>query len=314
MRKDTVTVLICTRNRPRSLWETLDSIRKHSECSYDQLLIVDSSDSPVDKEVKGISKIFGCVYLYEPRRGLSVARNRQIRTSMSDIIVLVDDDVVFASDSIAELVENLERGVAACTGRVLPLEADKGAMLFESALSFDRGSHSFEATPHDMKISSLMRSFGAFGKARLGNRTPLPFRVGYTPFCAFRKTVFDRVGYFDEHLGIGTSAEGGEDIDMFYRLLRNGYRIRYVSKAVVYHRHRTTNRSILLTAWRCGRGIRAVTGKYQMSDPYMFLICVGALTFFTLSSLRFWVKRSLQLAMIFRYELKGLIGASAPPR
>jgi GT2 family glycosyltransferase len=176
--------------------------------------------------------------------------------------------------------------------------------------SYDRGPYSFETTPSDMKALSLVKSLGAFGKAKLGSKTPLPFRVGYTPICAFIRSVFSEVGYFDESLGIGTTAEGGEDIDMFYRILRHGYKIRYTSKAPVYHRHRTKHQAMRLTAWRCGRGIKSMIKKYWISDPYMFLIYFGVLAFFVLNSIKFSIKGDVQFAELFTYELSGLLGES----
>ena len=54
---------------------------------------------------------------------------------------------------------------------------------------------------------------------------------------AFRKSVFEEAGLFDERLGAGASG-CSEDSEMWYRILTKGYSIRYNPRAVVYHEHR----------------------------------------------------------------------------
>ena len=54
---------------------------------------------------------------------------------------------------------------------------------------------------------------------------------------AFRREVFDRVGWFDERLGAGTFFAGGEDIELFYRALKAGYKFVYAPNVLVHHVH-----------------------------------------------------------------------------
>jgi GT2 family glycosyltransferase len=57
---------------------------------------------------------------------------------------------------------------------------------------------------------------------------------------AFRRAVFDRIGPFDPALDVGTPARGGGDLEMFFRVLKEGYALVYEPKAIVRHRHRRT--------------------------------------------------------------------------
>lgn len=54
---------------------------------------------------------------------------------------------------------------------------------------------------------------------------------------AFRREVFDRVGEFDVRLGAGTFFAGGEDIELFYRALKAGYKFVYAPNVLTYHDH-----------------------------------------------------------------------------
>jgi hypothetical protein len=46
------------------------------------------------------------------------------------------------------------------------------------------------------------------------------------------------LGGFDEALGVGSPTRGGEDIDMFVRVLLDGRGLTYQPNALVWHRHR----------------------------------------------------------------------------
>jgi GT2 family glycosyltransferase len=55
---------------------------------------------------------------------------------------------------------------------------------------------------------------------------------------AYRRSLFDRIGYFDPALDVGTATNGGGDLEMFFRVLKAGYVLVYEPRAVVRHRHR----------------------------------------------------------------------------
>jgi ubiquinone/menaquinone biosynthesis C-methylase UbiE len=64
------------------------------------------------------------------------------------------------------------------------------------------------------------------------------WRLGAGANMSFRREAFERVGFFDERLGAGTSG-CSEDSEMWYRLLAEGHICRYEPAAVVFHSHRS---------------------------------------------------------------------------
>jgi GT2 family glycosyltransferase len=54
---------------------------------------------------------------------------------------------------------------------------------------------------------------------------------------AFRKSFFEKTGYFDERLDVGAAGCNG-DSEMWYRILAEGGAIQYNPRAVVSHYHR----------------------------------------------------------------------------
>ena len=63
------------------------------------------------------------------------------------------------------------------------------------------------------------------------------WNVGAGANMAFRREVFDQVGYFDVRLDVGAAGCSG-DSELWYRLLASGLTCRYEPKAVACHYHR----------------------------------------------------------------------------
>jgi GT2 family glycosyltransferase len=115
-----------------------------------------------------------------------------------------------------------DSGVFAVTGLVLPAELGTPAQF---ALE---GESRWDFRPTDFDN----------GFFRGWSRTGVPTEtIGESVNMAFRREAFERVGSFDERLGAGASG-GSEDTELWYRVLAEGYRIRYEPAAVVFHTHR----------------------------------------------------------------------------
>jgi GT2 family glycosyltransferase len=63
------------------------------------------------------------------------------------------------------------------------------------------------------------------------------WEIGAGANMAFRKSVFEEVGYFDERLDVGAAGCSG-DSEQWYRILAHGFQIIYNPLAVVHHSHR----------------------------------------------------------------------------
>ena len=104
------------------------------------------------------------------------------------------------------------------TGLVVPFELESEAQQdFESYGGFGRG---------------LARAWHVAGAHHGAGR----FGTGAN--MAFRRTLFDRIGGFDPALDVGTAADGGGDLEMYFRVLQEGCMLVFEPRAVVRHRHR----------------------------------------------------------------------------
>jgi glycosyltransferase involved in cell wall biosynthesis len=218
-----LTVIICTRDRPAALARCLASLAvQHSQPG--QIIVVDNSAGRTAEAV--IANFAGIHYVHEPRPGLSVARNAGIRESRGTFIAFTDDDVEPRPSWTAEVVRAFSSAeVEAVTGLVLPARLDTAAQCF---FQFTMGGFGASCVPSifDNRFFAETCSMGA-----------QVWRIGAGANMAFRRSMFDRIGLFDERLGAGASG-CSEDSELWYRLLASDGACLFEPRMCVLHHHR----------------------------------------------------------------------------
>jgi glycosyltransferase involved in cell wall biosynthesis len=219
-----ISVVICTRDRDDALAECLRSVAK--QCSAPgEVIVIDNSR---DGNARRVCAPFAYVrFVHEPRPGLSAARNAGIRASRRQIVAFTDDDVEIHPAWTAEIARAFsDRSIDALTGLVLPASLDTPAQRF---FQLDMGGFGTTFVPllFDHRFFEETRPSGAH-----------VWKIGAGANMAFRRTVFERLGLFDERLGAGASG-CSEDSELWYRLLANGGVCLYEPRAVVSHHHRS---------------------------------------------------------------------------
>jgi GT2 family glycosyltransferase len=210
-----VSVAIATVGRPRDLERCLASLLEGTRRPA-QVVVVDQSADRGTEDVVKRAQASGLVVSHhpQPRRGLGVAQNTAVALATEALIAVIDDDCV-AGERWLETVESLlAAGVAdVLTGSVHPLPIDNDRTLAVSSRT------STEPCVFSSKDA--------------------PWQIGSGNNFALGRDWFERIGGCDERLGPGSPGRGGVDMDLFYRLLRAGARIRYEPSALVYHARTT---------------------------------------------------------------------------
>ena len=218
-----VSVVVCTRDRPQPLAQCLAALRA-LDPPPDEIVVVDNAS--VTDETRAVAQAApGVRYVRESRPGLDVARNAGARASTGDVVAYVDDDVEVHPGWLTGLRRGFRAPeVLAVTGLVLPAELETEAQVaFETHWSFNKGFAPITYGP-------------AFFEAGAGKGVPV-WEIGAGANMAFRRTAFDRVGWFDERLDVGAAGCSG-DSEFWFRILAEGGRCRYEPSAVVFHTHR----------------------------------------------------------------------------
>lgn len=254
-----LTVAICTKDRPDNLARCLKSLLKLQQPEKEgsprfEILVVDNA--PTDEQTFTlVASLLNVNYVREPKPGLDFARNRAINSATGELLAFIDDDVVVDRNWLDGLMEAWAENpdAAAFTGLVLPYElATEAQILFEQGGGFRRG----------------------FEKIRYGQILPsnplYPCGAGiFGAGCnmAFRREILLKLGGFDEALDTGAPLPGGGDLDIFYRVIRAGYPLIYEPQYLVFHQHRREKEKLRRQYWSWGLGFMAFVVKSYQSDP-----------------------------------------------
>lgn len=274
LNSETVSVIICTRNRPEQLERCLRSLQNLSHPPH-EIIVVDNAPSS-DATQQLVAKIPEVKYVLEPRPGLSVARNTGIRHSTGNIIAFTDDDTIVHPDWIARIAQSFTGDrVIAMTGLILPAELEN-----EAQLIFQKGHTGFGWGYRPMTFDTQ------FFEEMKPLAVPV-WRIGAGANMAFRRELFDKIGYFDERLGAGASG-CSEDSEIWYRVLAEGWFCRYEPTAVVYHYHRGDLDSLKHQMYHYMRGhIAALFVQFERYKHW------GNLRRVFIALPRYYVKRSI---------------------
>jgi glycosyltransferase involved in cell wall biosynthesis len=253
-----MTVVICTRNRPRDLERALASLAQQS---YDRfrVLVVDNapSDEGTRDVVSSLQALEGRIdYTVERRPGLSWARNHALRLVTSPIVAWLDDDEVADRHWLVEIAAGFcaTPGVAAVSGAVVPAELETQAQLWFEQYGGHSKGRGFEG--------AVFRGGDTGGQSPL---YPLPaFGVGAN--MAFDVAALRALGGFDTALGAGTATLGGEDTLAFSQLLLGGGTVVYRPSALTRHYHRPDYHSLSRQMVGYGTGLTAYYASLLRSD------------------------------------------------
>jgi GT2 family glycosyltransferase len=236
--RPTASVVVCTRDRTADLAQCLPGLSKLATQGH-KVIVVDNCPSD-DSTARLVATYPEIHYLYEPRPGLDVARNRGLRAATGDIVAFTDDDATVDPGWLPALLRNFDDPlVAIVTGITMPSELETPAQIwFERTNAFGRGfvRGSFDASHVDVLATG---------------------RVGAGVNMAVRRSAAEKIGLFDEALDGGTPSHSGGDQEFFYRALARGYRIVYEPAALVWHRHRREWDALRRTIYGYGVGVFA---------------------------------------------------------
>lgn len=212
-----VTVVVCTRDRPALLEQCLRALSLQTYPNFD-VLVVDNGSTPVAPDV---CRRWKATRVPAPIPGLTRARNIGARAARGDLVAFIDDDGVAEPGWLEAMVGDFrDPSIAAVSGRVRYMKAIAGTRVISEMESTEdpaRPRGRFDANTRDW---FALACFGGVGDG--GN-------------MAFRRSVFAAGLAFDERLGRGRKLECGDEHVVFAALIAAGYRIAHNPEAIVRH-------------------------------------------------------------------------------
>lgn len=254
-------VVVATRDRPELLARCLHTLLPAAAAAEAEVVVVDSGPSN-SAAAELVAQSFPSVrYVLQPQPGLSRARNMGLRAVSAEVVAFTDDDVIVDPGWLVSLRKVFAEQVrAVCvTGLILAAELDTPAQLWlERFAGYAKG---FSQQRYDLLAHRRDDSLYPFDLGRFGSGANI----------AVRRSDFIALGGFDEALGRGTPARGGEDLDAFRRVLEAGGLLIYEPGAVVWHHHCRTEASLRAGAVADGIGLGATLTKWALENPIALL-------------------------------------------
>jgi len=227
MSSQKVSIVVPTYNAEATIGPLLDSLLKLDYPDYEVIIVNDGSTD----RTKEVVERYPVRLIDQPNRGASAARDVGMRAASAEIVAYTDSDVTVTQDWLRNLVRPLhEPDVAAATGRTIVLRS-KTCTSWMWSLDIE--------ARHARRRSDTQLANGSNS--------------------AFRKAVLAEVGGFDPRW------YHAEDTEVSYRLWQRGYRIRYVSDAVVYHAPEEEWRSFLRRRYRDAKAFTRILARYAGS-------------------------------------------------
>src|SRR5690606_13226836 len=238
-RPGTIAVVVVNYNGARTVLDTLDSLFRQRGVAVSVIVVDDGS---TDGSPDAIARQYPAVEIHrEPRNTKEVNRLRNIglARATADKILVTDNDVVFETDCIAELVRAMDadRRVALCLPRMMYAQTPDtvymaGGRIHYAGATIAPNRHE----PFD------------------GRTEPRPAIGGGIVLLDRRK--LSEVGGFDE----GYRLAWGDDVELHQRLLLAGYRCLYVPTAVCLHEYKPFD------------GTRAYRARGQVGNRWRYLM------------------------------------------
>jgi glycosyltransferase involved in cell wall biosynthesis len=229
-----VSVIICayTIERLKDIHEAIDSVITQTLKPYELIVAVDHNNE-LFKRLKAELPSGVKVILNEGAQGLSETRNVGIRVATGEITAFMDDDALAGKIWLYKLTQHFKNPeVMAVGGRAIPLWLiGKRPNWFPEELDWIVGC-TYKGLPLD------------------GNR----IRNVLGCNMAFRKDVFDLVGFFSSDIGgVNETPRGGEEADLCLRIKHKMSEaiILYEPNAIIHHRVTSRRLNLKYLAKRC---------------------------------------------------------------
>jgi polysaccharide deacetylase family protein (PEP-CTERM system associated) len=256
-----VTVVVPVRNEEKFLEATLQSLLVQNYPS-DRYEIIVADGQSEDGTVAVVERLqvehSNLRLLFNPRRLSSAARNLGIRLGRGEYILVVDGHCEIRNpDYLRQMVEVFERHGVESVGRPQPLDVT-GASAVQRAIALARSSR-------------LGHNPGSFIYSAEGGLVP-PQSVA----IAYRRDVFERIGYFDELF------DACEDVEFNTRLDAAGGKCFFDPRLEIKYHPRASLRGLLTQMLRYGRGRARLLLKHPQTlsvpplVPAAFLAALAA--------------------------------------
>ncbi|MCX6198494.1 MAG: glycosyltransferase [Bacteroidetes bacterium] len=226
-----VSIIIVNYNVKYFLEQCLLSVLRASVKLKTEIFVVDNASS--DGSVEMVQQKFPTVKIIanETNVGFSKANNQAIVQAKGEFILLLNPDTVVAEDTFVKCYDFMDSFVNRRGGAVGVRMIDgKGNFLPESKRGLPTPEVAFYKTFGFAKLFPKSEKYGRYHLGFIDQHQKYEIDVLSGAFMFIRKAVLDRVGLLDENFFMY-----GEDIDLSYRIQKEGYKNFYFPETTIIH-------------------------------------------------------------------------------
>lgn len=228
-----ITVVMPVRNEEQFIEETINQVlsQEYPKEKFEIIVADGLSTDRTPEIVKKISETNPNVRLIDnPGLFPSAGRNVGFKNGKGDIHIVVDGHCLIETNNLlSNLADAFERSGAQCLGRAQPFfspdePTTQKAIVLARSSKIGHSSNSFIHSDQE----------GYFSPVSMG--------------CAYRKEVFDKIGYVDE------SFDACEDVEFNYRVEKAGFKSFFTPKIAITYFPRETFSGLIKQLLRYGEG------------------------------------------------------------
>ena len=244
-------IIIPVYNRPNEIDELLESLTKQDFFdNFEVLIIEDGSEVSSEKIVEKYKSKLNLKYFFKENSGAGASRNFGMEKATGNYFIILDSDVIVPTQYVSEVKKRLENHFTDAFGG--PDAAHKSFTSLQKAINY--------------AMTSVLTTGGIRGKKQaVGKFQPRSFNLGLS------KKAFEKTKGF-------ANLKVGEDIDLTFRLWKNGFETQLIEKAFVYHKRRSTLQQFFKQTFAFGTARPKLNKRYPKSAkitywfPSLFII------------------------------------------
>ena len=249
--KVSFSIIIPVYNRPNEIDELLESLTKQDfSTDFEVLIIEDGSALKSEGIVEKYKLQLNIKYFFKENKGAVASRNFGMQKASGNYFIILDSDVIVPQQYLSEVKKALENNFTDAFGG--PDVAHESFTPLQKAINYS--------------MTSLLTTGGIRGKKQaVGKFQPRSFNLGMSQ-KAFRETN----GF--------SKMKNGEDIDLTFRLWKNGFETQLIEKAFVYHKRRSSFQQFFKQTYGFGMARPVLNKKYPETKkltywfPSLFII------------------------------------------
>lgn len=222
-----VSIVIPMFNEAGNIERCIESIQRQD---YPQkkieIIVVDGNSGDGSREtVLSLAKKHSNIRLLtNPKRKTPASLNMGIKNANGEVVIILGAHTQIKEDFVSQNMRLMKEKNVKCTGGT---QINVGENYMQRAIGYAMG--------HPFGLASAPYRYGKKDKF-----------VDTVVYAAYRKELFDEVGYFDEDLFIS------EDAELNWRIRQAGYEIFYSPKIVSYYYPRKTMGKLINQLFRYG--------------------------------------------------------------